>query len=418
MINFNPSKITKIKEAFLNRVNIKSNFFDSKFLKTVNESKGSVYIYGFGIAGRWLSNLIGERVKGFIDSDHKKKAMAYHGISVITEIDAIHQLQPNDLIIISIVDVQDVLDVIKRFPTQNWLALGQHLVFGSTILNFDLPEEASFIEYSLKAVEKCHKGILDSPKLFFRSIDMVITEKCSMKCKDCSNLMQYYEKAQDVSFDKIFTDFEMLIDKSEHIFEVRLIGGEPFMNKDIYLIIEKVLKFEKISKLVIYTNFTIPIKEEFIESFRNEKIILSITDYGDLSRNKEKNMALVRKYGIIHRIHEPEYWTDSGRIKDFDRTTKENEDLFEKCCGKNLLTISNGRLYRCPFAANADRLKAIPFDEQNFVSLSASEQEISKYTREIKSIPACGHCNGRSFDGIEIEAAVQTRKPLPYIVRQ
>ena len=29
-----------------------------------------------------------------------------------------------------------------------------------------------------------------------------------------------------------------------------------------------VLKFEKISKLVIYTNFTIPIKEEFIESFK------------------------------------------------------------------------------------------------------------------------------------------------------
>ena len=30
--------------------------------------------------------------------------------------------------------------------------------------------------------------------LHLKCIDIVVTEKCSMKCKDCSNLMQYYER--------------------------------------------------------------------------------------------------------------------------------------------------------------------------------------------------------------------------------
>ncbi len=27
-----------------------------------------------------------------------------------------------------------------------------------------------------------------------KHLDLVLTEKCSLKCKDCSNLMQYYAK--------------------------------------------------------------------------------------------------------------------------------------------------------------------------------------------------------------------------------
>ena len=55
-------------------------------------------------------------------------------------------------------------------------------------------------------------------------------------------------------------------------------------------------------------------------------------------------------------------------------------DIFERCCGKNLFTIMYGKLYRCPFVANAERLHAIPFDEKNGVSLTASIDDIVEYT--------------------------------------
>ena len=33
-------------------------------------------------------------------------------------------------------------------------------------------------------------------------MDVVITERCSLKCKDCANLMQYYEKPQNSDLER------------------------------------------------------------------------------------------------------------------------------------------------------------------------------------------------------------------------
>ena len=74
----------------------------------------------------------------------------------------------------------------------------------------------------------------------------------------------------------------------------------------------------------------------------------------------------------------------------------------------------NGKLYRCPFVANAESLKAIPLDSRNSVTLDADPQEISKHTRDIDFIPACNYCNGRSFDAKEIIPAIQTKEAIPY----
>ena len=52
---------------------------------------------------------------------------------------------------------------------------------------------------------------------------MVISEKCSLKCKDCSNLMQYYLEPRNFSFDQVKNEFEELTKNIKHIFEIRLI---------------------------------------------------------------------------------------------------------------------------------------------------------------------------------------------------
>ena len=50
--------------------------------------------------------------------------------------------------------------------------------------------------------------------------------------------MQYYSSPKNLSFEEIVQDFERLMAGVDHVFEIRLIGGEPFMNKDIYRILE------------------------------------------------------------------------------------------------------------------------------------------------------------------------------------
>ena len=72
------------------------------------------------------------------------------------------------------------------------------------------------------------------------------------------------------------------------------------------------------------------------------------------------------------------------------------------------------KLYRCPFAANADSFKGIPLDQRNSIPINSTAEEILRYTRELEFIPACNFCKGRSFDAKEIVPAIQVKKPLEY----
>ncbi len=383
------------------------------------EPNQKVFIYGYGIAGRWLAENLPKQItlSGFIDTDHKKSGVTHFGVNAYTPDQARKVLDSNSIIINTVIDIQDVKDILKRFNIKNVYALGMYLS-DLNIKEFinNTGESDEFLEYSLEAVRVCHEGYYSEDKLFLRSVDLVITEKCSLKCKDCSNLMQYYEEPKNISFEEIVKDFDDLTAKVSHIFEIRLIGGEPFMNKDIYKILEYLFSKSNFSKVVVYSNAMIPIKENHADLLKDKRLVFSLTNYGDLAKNTPKVVQQLDRLGISYRLHKPENWTDSGVIHDFKRSQNGLEKIFEDCCGKNLITLSMGKIYRCPFAANADRLKAIPSNELNFVTLDKdSPEKIKKYTREIKYLPACNYCKGRSFDAPAIVPAIQAQQPLNYI---
>jgi len=385
--------------------------------KNINFNKyQNIYVYGFGLTGRWFSDNSPKKIINFIDTDKKKTGRIHNNICVLSIDQAKKKISNKDLIVLTVVDIQDVVPVLKRdFENIDWVPLGIYL----NDINFqdtnNLTEETiNFIKYSAEAVQKCQTAFIEEDHLFLRSVDIVVSERCSLKCKDCSNLMQFYLKPKNFSFNQIKNEFEKLTSKISHIFEVRLIGGEPFMNKEVYDIIDYFLDHKKITKLVIYTNGTIPLKEERLNKYSKSKLVFTITDYGKLSKNTDKVHDTLIAKNITTRRHLPENWTDSGRIEDFRRSKSEMEELFDVCCGKNLLTSMNGKIYRCPFVANAESLKAIPLDKKNSVNVDATPEEIFNYTKKINYIPACNYCNGRSFDAEEIIPAIQTKKPIKY----
>ena len=92
--------------------------------------------------------------------------------------------------------------------------------------------------------------------------------------------MQYYSSPKNLSFEEIVQDFERLMAGVDHVFEIRLIGGEPFMNKDIYRVLEHIITTPNISRVVIYTNAMVPINSKHAALLRDKRIVFSITNYG------------------------------------------------------------------------------------------------------------------------------------------
>ena len=371
-----------------------------------------IIIYGFGIAGRWASDRL-KNVIGFLDTDRKKWGKQYNGISVYSprffeEIDT-----TQILVVVSAVDIFDIIPLLRAYNVSSWESLSKYINLREPLLN-RTGENDSFLEYSLRTVKNCHDAFLSDESLCIRSVDLVITEKCTLRCKDCANLMQFFEKPRNLEFNQVVDGIRKLASKCSFINEVRVIGGEPFINKQIYRILETILRIENIGSIVIYTNGMIPPKGEHASLLSHPKIHFSVTDYGALGKNTVKTISFLEANNISFRVHPPENWTDSGRFEYYERDDSDLKKIFADCCGKNLYTLVEDKLYRCPFAANADTLGAIPEDASNSVKVGSSKELVSRYVRDIEFLPACNFCPGRSFDAPEIIPAVQVKSPIPY----
>ena len=94
--------------------------------------------------------------------------------------------------------------------------------------------------------------------------------------------------------------------------------------------------------------------------------------------------------------------------------------MFLNCCNNDVMTLLNGKIYRCPFSANGTNIGAIPYDEDDIVDLT-EEKDSKMLKSELKSLytekdylTACSYCNGRDHRTERIAAATQTKKPLDY----
>jgi organic radical activating enzyme len=263
------------------------------------------------------------------------------------------------------------------------------------------------------------KSKLNSKELKLRSIDIQVTEACSMKCIDCSNLMQYYLKPKGTELSVLFESIEKIVQSVDWVYEFRVLGGEPFMVKNLFEVINKLISVTNFGKIIIYTNGTIVPKNKNLECLKNNKVHIDISNYGEHSRNIDKLKEVFDDENINYSSKVP-IWTDSGRILPFQqRTEPETIELFDNCCTNEVYTLLHGKLYRCPFSANADNLKAIPHNEKDFIDITNYDNndelrnKLDDFQKKIKYLSACSFCKGRDYNTPKVEVAIQTKAPLP-----
>ena len=98
-------------------------------------------------------------------------------------------------------------------------------------------------------------------------------------------------------------------------------------------------------------------------------MLVDITDYGVLSKKivpveatapRQRNSVCRGDDVRVARLRE---------IVPHHRDAAGQRQIFKVCCAKNLVTFSDGKLFRCPYAANAARLAAVPDDPNDYIDL-------------------------------------------------
>lgn len=413
----------------------------------LTKNEGEVIIRGAGTLGKLAVNALHKlniKVDYFWEDDPKKQGLKYCNINVLST-DQVSKIKKNVNIFLASNYFAVIMPQVKKLELNNVFNVYELIketdykdIISSTdqeIHNFGEVKRFPFNQrpIEIERVLDTHLTSLQTQnsqafnddglgKLNIKYIDLVITERCSMKCVDCSNLMQYYKNPRNSTFEEVKKSVEVTMSSIDYLSEFRVIGGEPFMNKDIGKIIDLLKTFKNLSRIIIYTNATIVPKNETLKSLIHEKVSLDITRYETHKHsinNHEKLMNVLKENKINYITHTADRWTDSGRVKKYERTEGELQSLFHNCCVGDILSILNGKLYRCPFSANAHNINAIPYDEKDIIDLldenikaDVMREKIKKlYTRKDRKeyLTACKFCKGRDLNTPEIPAGLQTK---------
>jgi len=411
----------------------------SAFKRFAIDSGYPVYIFGADIAGKVVQELLisdGISVKGFLDNNKNKCSTPIKGTPVI-HADNLGEIDRNALILIASTYIADIIRQLEDLGFYNWVPIAKMLndldsKYLSNLLAGELRKNHAggeftkdFDEFVLANMINSQEKYLDPSRLYVRSVDLIVTEKCSLKCKDCSNLMQYYESPEDISENELLADLDDVCSVADEINEVRIIGGDPLMNKHFHKAVAYAASKSNVNRVVVYTNGTICPPEEKIAAIAHEKVFVFITTYGELSRRNERLAQMLAKYSIPYNSQPAYGWTDCAEIVEHNRSETENERILRMCCAKHFTTLTDGKVFRCPFSANVERLAAIPDSPDDYVSvrgastldldeLSALRTKLRWFLREKPYISACDFCNGRTYGDPEITPGIQTKNPLPY----
>ena len=169
-------------------------------------------------------------VSAICDNIKGKSNTPFCGLKVI-HTPLLPEVLPKARFIIASQHIQDCIDQLTSLGYQEYYSPLELLE------NYDVDKHThqmsnSYLKSRIAVSRKSHQSYLeDGDKFYMRSIDLMITTRCSLKCESCSNLMQYYKEPKNYEIQSILDALNIISKNVDEIAEFRLIGGEPLMNR-------------------------------------------------------------------------------------------------------------------------------------------------------------------------------------------
>ena len=254
---------------------------------------------------------------------------------------------------------------------------------------------------------------------------LIISMRCTLKCKLCLVYAPYYKNPKDYSLEEISKSVDKYFDIIDSCGTFNIQGGEPLLHPNLPEIILKVLEYKDcIGKILITTNGTLLPSAELLKVLKtySQYIQVNISDYGpSLSRQALKIVEILHSENIPYRVicYHGENLHFGGWLDFTDHTLKYHSEaeLIEnaKQCGYRdggNIAIRGNELYFCYRVARRVELGLIEKNEASCLQLfdGASRDDQRQHIKrllEAPYTPACAYCFGKRESAVHHPPAVQ-----------
>ena len=265
----------------------------------------------------------------------------------------------------------------------------------------------------IKSIKKSIK-IFNDKNGYFEYLEIPITTKCNLRCINCSNLIPCYKEQKDLDVNIIKQSINEFLKCINNIVYIRILGGEPFLCKNLYEITKTLLKSKKIQRIEIVTNgIIIPKEKKLINLLRNNRITISISQYPFVNSNKQ--IDFFKSNNIKYRLDKMTYWLYYGNTSKRNKTKKQLKKQYCKCHSicKSLI---NGQIHLCPRSSHGTDLGIIKNNENDYINILDNKLSIKEKKEKLhkllqkKYIKACDYCDFATKKCKKIPVAEQEKK--------
>ena len=336
--------------------------------------KEKIYIYGAGDRGTELYENIQKfyvdtiDISGFID---KEKIGIKCGLP-ISRIDTIFK---DSVIVISIFKFEVALQVALELKEQGFCN-----VYWYNANDYREERVNFWAEQCVDCCDWC-EGTL-------RYVEMHAMDSCNLNCIGCTHFSPIFGD-EELSLKNQLDTVLLLQQKVTSVARFCILGGEPFLNKEIQLYIEGVKKIFPKAHISIVTNgLLIPrLPEKLLQYISKENICISISEYEPTHRMINQIIEVLNKYNIIYNIRE------ARKLFNKPLSLRPVEEVY--CISDGCVIISDGKIARCPTLMYIEKLNEkfqTDFPTEGIYDLGGemSPKELKRVLKE--PISLCNHC--------------------------
>ena len=260
-------------------------------------------------------------------------------------------------------------------------------------------------------------------QLFVELTQICVTERCTLRCRKCAHACHKVPKSkEDMSLEFIKKSADSFFEKFDIVREFVLIGGEPFLCKDLKASIMYIGEKYR-NKMIIFsitTNGTILLDDEILNLCRRYDVTIRVSDYSEsLPRLKMRYDELYKKLKqnkvIIWETDREKSWFDYG-FGEIDRGIEEDQliETFDRCrtpCRE----IRGSKYYYCVMARSVSENLEMNIGKQDFIDLEniKNKQELMEFQMGYSDkgyLDMCRFCRGAEAENFLIPAAEQEER--------
>ena len=254
----------------------------------------------------------------------------------------------------------------------------------------------------------------------FGWLEIHAVDHCNNKCKYCNN-MSPYASAKSYSVDEYLPFLDILQDNRVGYYCISVLGGEPFLHKDLTSFMAPLRKYNK-SNMLTTNGFWLSEKKinQYNELFKSIDILCFSIYPSIVERHFESKEHMLTLIDMIKEQHQ-HLRVD---VRDVESFTKfeflETPVVVDRFCGTSdcVALLADGRMARCNVGAYAHLSPSVTqefLDNKDvFYDLHNFDTNSFWMWRKRWPMDACSYCTAFLGDGLdwEYESRIPPRKSV------